>query len=192
MARRYLLIIAAALVVSGCDQVTKYQAVAALTDGLHGANTWSEKLSAFISLDHPARTGRVQVIDGYWEHVYVENLGASFSTFSTWPRWIARPLLLLVPLLAMFGLGWFVHHHPGRWTSTGAALVLGGAIGNFADRVRMGYVIDFVHWHLGDSFSWPVFNIADVAIFLGALALFWGARAAAEPEESGDPPAAAA
>ena len=46
-------------------------------------------------------------------------------------------------------------------------LVLGGAIGNLADRVRLGYVVDFIHAHWRMRFHWPTFNVADIAITVG-------------------------
>lgn len=50
------------------------------------------------------------------------------------------------------------------------ALILGGALGNVLDRVRQGYVVDFIHWFYG-SYEWPNFNIADSAICVGAVLL---------------------
>ena len=49
---------------------------------------------------------------------------------------------------------------------TGLMLILGGAIGNLIDRVRIGYVVDFIDWHYKNH-HWPTFNIADVAISVG-------------------------
>jgi signal peptidase II len=49
-------------------------------------------------------------------------------------------------------------------------LILGGAAGNLVDRVRTGYVVDFLEFYLG-SFYWPAFNVADIAISVGALGL---------------------
>lgn len=50
------------------------------------------------------------------------------------------------------------------------SLILGGAIGNVFDRLRQGYVVDFIHWYYG-AYSWPNFNIADSAITVGAVLL---------------------
>jgi signal peptidase II len=50
------------------------------------------------------------------------------------------------------------------------ALILGGAAGNVIDRVRQGYVVDFIHWFYGD-WHWPTFNVADSAISVGAVLL---------------------
>ena len=46
-------------------------------------------------------------------------------------------------------------------------MVFGGAIGNFLDRVRLGYVIDFIDWHWYDKATWPTFNVADAGISIG-------------------------
>ena len=50
-------------------------------------------------------------------------------------------------------------------------MVFGGAIGNFLDRIRLRYVIDFIDWHLKDVYHWPTFNIADAAITIGVAML---------------------
>jgi len=47
------------------------------------------------------------------------------------------------------------------------ALLLGGAIGNFVDRVHTGLVVDFLDWHYRDRFRWPTFNVADIGITVG-------------------------
>ena len=49
-------------------------------------------------------------------------------------------------------------------------IILGGALGNFIDRIRLGYVIDFIDWHWFTS-SWPTFNVADSAISVGVVFL---------------------
>jgi len=53
------------------------------------------------------------------------------------------------------------------------ALILGGAAGNFVDRVFLGHVIDFLDFRIWQGFNWPVFNIADSAITVGAVLLGW-------------------
>ena len=53
--------------------------------------------------------------------------------------------------------------------------IFGGAIGNYIDRLRFRYVIDFLDFHLGGRYSWPAFNIADSAIVVGVMVLLiWG------------------
>ena len=98
---------------------------------------------------------------------YVQNTGAAFGLFKGQQE--------LFIFLSLFVTGWmlweFLVKHP-RAPSViwGCSLVLGGAVGNLIDRVRFGYVVDFV-----DLRVWPVFNIADSAITIGAALLLWHA-----------------
>jgi signal peptidase II len=59
-----------------------------------------------------------------------------------------------------------------RWLRLDLALVFGGALGNFLDRLHLGYVIDFIEWHWLDKATWPLFNVADAAISTGVALLF--------------------
>lgn len=89
----------------------------------------------------------------------VQNPGAAFGLFAQ-----RNLFLILVGLLLSFTL-LLAHNRlkeaPAFWR-TGAGLILGGTLGNLIDRLRLGYVVDFV-----DLGFWPVFNIADVAITCG-------------------------
>lgn len=70
---------------------------------------------------------------------------------------------------------------------TGLALVLAGAVGNAIDRLRLGYVVDFIHFQVG-AFDFPVFNVADASVVIGAglllIAAMRGPRASGAPEGS--------
>jgi len=79
----------------------------------------------------------------------------------------AGPLVIVLALIALVALGWFVASAPPGWpTAIAGGLILGGALGNLFDRVARGEVVDFVSIP-----AWPAFNLADVAITLGVLAL---------------------
>lgn len=99
--------------------------------------------------------------------VHWRNSGIAFSSFADSP--------LIVGLLVVGAVGavllWFLHHAdlPGAWV--GAGLLVGGAVGNTADRLTLGSVIDFLRVTGG-----PAFNLADVAIVAGALTLAAAAR----------------
>lgn len=102
---------------------------------------------------------------------YVQNTGAAFGLFKG-QQW----LFILISLGVMAWIVWELRaHHPvNRLVGWACGLLLGGAAGNLIDRVRLGYVIDFLdlHW-------WPVFNIGDSAITIGVTLLIlhslWGA-----------------
>jgi signal peptidase II len=96
--------------------------------------------------------------------VHVRNTGVAFSMFSG-----GGPLLLVFAALATGALLGFFYVHAERplaWLPTG--LLLGGALGNLIDRLRAGAVTDFIKLP-----SWPAFNVADIAITFGVLALIY-------------------
>ncbi len=103
--------------------------------------------------------------------VHVHNFGAAFSFLSTesgWQRWLFAGLAIVISVMIVF---WISRLKIGeRFTAIGLALVLGGAVGNLVDRIYHGYVIDFLDFHLGTN-HWPAFNVADIAISVGVVAL---------------------
>ncbi len=99
------------------------------------------------------------------------NPGAAFSFLAGaggWQRWFFSALALLV---SGFLIQWLRQvQGRDRWLSLALALILGGAVGNLIDRIAYGHVIDFIHFSVGD-WSFPIFNIADSAITVGAILL---------------------
>ena len=101
----------------------------------------------------------------------MHNVGAAFSflaTASGWQRWLFISLAMIVSI----GIVVWLYRMPRSQglLACGLALVLGGAIGNVIDRIRLGAVIDFIHFHW-DRAYFPAFNIADSAITVGAACL---------------------
>ncbi len=106
------------------------------------------------------------------------NTGAAFSFLADaggWQRWFFTVLALLV---SAFIIVWLRRLGPQeKATALALALILGGALGNLIDRLRLGHVIDFIDLYYG-SYHWPAFNLADSAITVGAALLvmtgvFW-------------------
>jgi signal peptidase II len=97
----------------------------------------------------------------------VANTGIAFSFFAG--SGVALIILMLVVSAVVIGF-WVRTHEGGRLAAIGFALILGGAIGNLIDRVRLGYVVDFLLLHLGD-WTLFVFNLADAALTLGPALL---------------------
>lgn len=115
---------------------------------------------------------RVQVLGDYVRLVHSQNSGALFGLF--------RDQAIIFAVLSVGVVGaivWF-HHSSGRNTllSVALGLLLGGALGNMADRFRIGYVVDFVDLGIG-NLRWYTFNVADSAISLSILLLLFGAFA---------------
>jgi signal peptidase II len=102
----------------------------------------------------------------------MHNVGAAFSflaSASGWQRWLFIGLAVSVSG-AIFIWMWRLPRGTHSLLAAGLALVLGGALGNLIDRIRLGHVIDFIHFHW-DAAYFPAFNVADSAITVGAACL---------------------
>jgi signal peptidase II len=125
--------------VAGFDQLTKY---------------------ALISLIVPRQGSfRLDLVDDLVAVEYTENRGAAFGMFDG-----LAPVLALasIAVLVALLLSYARERTPPRWHTIAVGSIAGGAIGNLFDRVRLGYVIDFMS--VG---PWPNFNVADAAITIG-------------------------
>ena len=163
-----------AIVIVVLDQISKYWAVAALTRLFRaplgvGDLGFGEQLTLFLWHKHPVPGPVIPVIDAFWDFHYVENPGAAWGFLSGAAAWFRTPFFLIVSAGAMvFILAYFHRTKVEQWLLRLAlALVFGGAIGNFIDRVRLGYVIDFIRWHWYHEAHFPTFNVADAAISVG-------------------------
>jgi signal peptidase II len=104
-----------------------------------------------------------------WTLAY--NSGAAFSFLhqaGEWHRWLFAGFSAVMSMV-LFGAIWLTESTK-RVQLLALSLILGGAVGNLIDRVSMGYVIDFIQVHY-KNYYWPVFNIADSVICIGALLL---------------------
>jgi signal peptidase II len=101
----------------------------------------------------------------------LHNTGAAFSFLADaagWQRWLFTALAIAVSAALIF---WLRRIDRGeRALASAVALILGGALGNVIDRLRLGHVIDFIHAHWGEHY-FPAFNVADSAITIGAALL---------------------
>lgn len=110
----------------------------------------------------------VPVIPGLFHITLVTNRGALFGLLHDLPDSYRAVLFTAVPILAILLVLTFQYRTAAGEiaTQTGLALILGGALGNLADRLRLGYVIDFLDVFLGEL-HWPAFNVADASICVG-------------------------
>lgn len=114
--------------------------------------------------------GDSTVVTSFFNIVRVHNTGAAFSFLadaSGWQRWFFTG----IGVIAVGVILWMLKAHPGqKLFSFAMACILGGAVGNVIDRVRYGYVVDFLDFYWG-TWHFPAFNIADSAISVGAACL---------------------
>ena len=114
-------------------------------------------------------TDFVTVIPGFFSLRRVLNFGAAWGMLS------GQRILLVAVSVAMLVLLWCNRHElreTGPSCRVGIGLLTGGIIGNLIDRVKLGYVVDFLDFHMMDIYVFPTFNVADSAIFLGIVLYF--------------------
>jgi signal peptidase II len=119
------------------------------------------------------------IVQNYFALTYVRNTGAAFGFLNKAPAAFREPFFIIVPLIAMAViLVIFIRLRDEQLLMAGSlSLVLAGAIGNLIDRLRFGFVIDFLDFHWREVYHWPAFNIADACIVVGVGVLFilsWG------------------
>ena len=139
--------VALATAVFVLDQVTKF---------------WAERA---LTLYAPVE------ITGFFNLTLVYNPGAAFSFLSTaggWQRWMFSGIALAAVTLILFWLARLPRD--ARLSILSLGLILGGAVGNLVDRLRLGKVVDFLDFHYA-GLHWPAFNVADAAITVGAVCL---------------------
>ena len=169
-----------ALWVICADQITKWMAVSHLTNAFNATSTapaaltFMEQLDRFLWTLHPNRVRSVEVFENFWHFRYVENPGAAFGFLADQESWLRLPLFITITIVATIFICWMFHQTrpEQRLMRFTLGIILGGAIGNFIDRIRLGYVIDFIDWHWYQS-NWPTFNVADSAISVGVAFLIF-------------------
>lgn len=105
-------------------------------------------------------------VTGFFDLVRYHNEGAAFSFLANaggWQKWFFTAITVVAVLVITYLIA---KHSTQKLFSFGLALVLGGAIGNLYDRLTLGYVVDFLYFHINELY-WPAFNVADSAICVG-------------------------
>ena len=116
----------------------------------------------------------ITVLDGFFNLTYVQNPGAAFGFLARSPEVFRESFFYVIPPIAMMIILYFMKSVAAsdRFQIVALSLVFGGALGNYIDRLRVQYVIDFLDFHIQHKYSWPAFNVADSAIVCGIIALF--------------------
>ena len=117
-------------------------------------------------------TQQVVIIPGFLDLVSVYNRGVAFGMFNN-GQCIFRTTLLTVLSVVVFLILFFVYlfsKDMTRLSMVALSMIMGGAVGNVIDRIRLGYVVDFIDAFVKNT-HWPAFNVADSAITVGAVLL---------------------
>jgi signal peptidase II len=176
MARKYVFLLVVSLAVVALDQWSKFLVLDRLTNAFEGSQS---KLATFFGpAPEPQYDGRhyhltdmVVFSDDFFRLRYEENPGAAFGLFHSLPERARGPLFHVISLGAVVLISFYSSRLQGlrveRFARWGLALVLGGAVGNYLDRLSRAFVIDFLEAHWFEKAYWPAFNIADSAICIG-------------------------
>lgn len=115
----------------------------------------------------------VDVIKNYFNITYVRNYGAAFGMLSKVEASIRDLFFLLMPPFAMAVILMMLKMAKPSEKLRNLALcaVFAGAMGNYIDRLRFGYVVDFLDFHYFSKWAWPAFNVADMSIVCGVTVL---------------------
>ncbi len=157
MKKRLIFIIAITIGILAADQLSKLWARDTLRGISNPPNT---------TLCNPRSPG-IALIPGYLHLEYHENPGSAFGMLRDVPG--ARYILIGVGLIALV-IVWRMLGKVSsnqRLADVAFAFVAGGALGNLADRIYMGRVVDFILMHIKCKYIWPAYNVADVALVFG-------------------------
>ena len=131
------------------------------------ADQWSKTW-----MQHFLMIGESYKITDFFNLVLAYNSGAAFSFLADAGGW-QRPLFGILALIAIVVIAILIARKSSqKWLCFGLCLVMAGAAGNAWDRLRIGAVVDFLDFHIG-QYHWPAFNVADICICCGAFLVFF-------------------
>ncbi|MFZ3230857.1 MAG: signal peptidase II [Pseudobdellovibrio sp.] len=150
MSRKYLLLLCFAGFIIAIDQLTKI----------------------YIHTQFQLHESKA-IIENLFNITYVRNFGAAFGFLAQTPSAFREIFFLMMPPLACIIIIYILRAVDNKDSKQILALssIFGGALGNYIDRLQFQYVIDFLDFHYYGKYSWPAFNIADMAIVCGVIAL---------------------
>ncbi|ABW18960.1 signal peptidase II [Alkaliphilus oremlandii] len=121
-----------------------------------------DQLSKVLTLKYLAPIKDIPIIKNVFHLTYVENRGAAFGMLQN------QKVFFVVTTIIILGAIYFYvrNNKPNRFLTISLSLIVGGALGNFIDRIRLGFVVDYFNFTL---INFPVFNIADSAVVIGAF-----------------------
>ena len=132
----------------------------------------TDQLSKIWIVDHLFLYQYMPLINDFFGLTLVHNQGAAFGFLAGmggWQRWFFTVVAVVMSLGILICLAQLRSSRMCEWSAF--SLILGGAVGNVADRIELGYVIDFVLVHYRQQWYFPAFNVADAAITMGAILL---------------------
>ena len=116
----------------------------------------------------------IPIIDNFFSLTHIHNTGGAFGLMANQSQLIRAILFLGLSTLSLGIIGYYYYKTPLQytWLRVGLALIFAGAIGNLIDRFRIGEVVDFLDFYIG-NYHWPAFNVADSSVSIGVVILLY-------------------
>lgn len=130
-----------------------------------------DQATKYGAVKHLKHQKPVAIIHDFFQLNYVENRGAAFGILQG-----RRTLFLVITIVVVLVIAFYLIRYYGQMnslTKISFAILLGGAIGNLIDRIRLGYVVDFISIKLIDKYDFPVFNIADICVVVSTILIVY-------------------
>ncbi|MCF6462712.1 signal peptidase II [Clostridium sp. Cult1] len=126
-----------------------------------------DQVSKFAAVKYLKGRSPYIIVENFFQLCYVENLGAAFGILQN-----KKVFFIFVTSIVAISIIFFLaknSNNISQLLKIGLVMLLGGAIGNLIDRVRFGYVVDFISFKFGKGYDFPVFNVADIFIVSGTI-----------------------
>lgn len=126
-----------------------------------------DQISKNMAVKYLMDSSPIVIIKDHFELRYVQNYGAAFGILQQ-----KRILFIIITTIVILSIIFYLYKNfnvLSNFAKFSITIFLAGAIGNFIDRLRLGYVIDFLRVNLIKSYDFPVFNIADIFIVVGTI-----------------------
>lgn len=142
-------------------------------------------VTKWLAQTHLGPDRAIEIIPGYLRISFVSNTGVAFGLFRDLESPWKPHVLAAMAIVAVVAILIYRHRTPSSrlLLQSALAVVMGGILGNLADRMLRGYVVDFIEFHIRGVFYWPTFNVADSAITIGIGLLLIDAVKNPEPDE---------
>lgn len=126
-----------------------------------------DQFTKYLAVTHLKNKPSITLIENWLNLTYVENSGAAFGMFQN-----ATIFFAVITIIVVFGILYYLLREVNNndiFLNLTLVIIMAGAIGNLIDRLRLGFVIDFIHSPLGGIYNFPVFNFADMYITISAI-----------------------
>lgn len=130
-----------------------------------------DQVSKHLAIKYLKNKKPYVIVENFFQLSYVENRGAAFGILQH-----KRSLFIIFTIIIILILSLYLFRNYNllnKFTKLAFALLIGGAIGNLIDRIRFGYVVDFISFRLLNRYDFPVFNVADISIVASTFIIIY-------------------